>query len=52
MSRSEGVFTLVTDAEVATNNSEEGPASDGGKQRIEWRITPLNRTAPEALLRP
>lgn len=52
MSRSEGVFTLVTDAEVATNNSEEGPESEGGKRRIEWRITPLNRTAPEALLRP
>lgn len=52
MSRSEGVFTLLTDAEVATNNSEEGPANVGGKQRIEWRITPLNRTAPEALLRP
>lgn len=52
MSRSEGIFTLVTDASVATNNSEEGPVGEGGRRRIEWRITPLNRTAPEALLRP
>lgn len=52
MSKAEGVFTVTTDAAIATNNSEEGPVGQGGKQRIEWRITPLNRTAPEALLRP
>lgn len=51
-SKAEGIFTLVTDAQIATNNSEEGAASEAGRQRIEWRITPLNRTAPEALLRP
>jgi hypothetical protein len=50
-SKAEGVFTLTTGAAVSTNNSEEGPVSEGGKQRIEWRVTPLNRTAPEALLR-
>jgi hypothetical protein len=50
-SRAEGVFSLRTNAAIATNNSEEGAVTDGGRQTLEWRITPINRTAPEALLR-
>jgi hypothetical protein len=50
-SKAEGVFTLRTDAEVATNNSEEGAVAEGNRKKLEWRVTPLNRSTPEALLR-
>jgi hypothetical protein len=50
-SKAEGVFTIRTDAQIATNNSEEGASTQQGKQVVQWRVTPLNRNAPEALLR-
>jgi len=49
--KAEGIFTLRTDAVIATNNSEDGAVAEGDRQKIEWRITPITRTQPEALLR-
>jgi hypothetical protein len=52
----DGTFTLDTNAEIASNNSEEGakPASSlmrPGRSVIVWRVTPLTKDAPAATLR-
>ena len=46
----EGTFTLVTDAEILTNNTRDGPSSEGGSRVLRWTVTPLDRARPEALL--
>ncbi|MEJ7933267.1 hypothetical protein WG907_03230 [Sphingobium sp. AN558] len=52
----DGVFTLTTDAEIISQNQEDGASSipagqaQTGKQ-IRWRITPLTSDAPTATLR-
>lgn len=52
----DGTFTLTTDADIISQNQEDGatpvPAgqSPAGKQ-IRWRITPLTSDAPTATLR-
>ena len=46
----DGVFTVTTDAEILTNNTEEGPTMSGGKRVLSWKITPRTDKAPETLL--
>jgi hypothetical protein len=47
----DGHFTLTTDAEIISQNQEEGaqPAPTG--KRVVWRVTPLTSEAPAATLR-
>ncbi|HEY0149900.1 MAG TPA: hypothetical protein VGB70_12975 [Allosphingosinicella sp.] len=48
----EGTFTLTTDAEVLTNNTNDGPvAGAGGTKTMKWVIGPLDSKKPEALLK-
>lgn len=47
----DGVFTLDTDAEIVSQNSEDGALEGNGRRTIRWRATPLNRDAPTAVLR-
>ena len=47
----EGTFTLVTDAEILTNNTRDGPSSEGGTRTLRWTVSPLDRARPEALLK-
>ncbi len=47
----DGVFTVTTDAEILTNNTEEGPSISGDKRILSWTITPRTENAPETLLR-
>jgi len=50
-SKAEGRFTIVTDGEVLTNNSEDGPqAASGGKQLV-WNVNSSSAKIPEALIR-
>lgn len=49
--RLDGVFTLDTDAEIVSQNSEEGATTSGARKTIRWRATPLSRDAPTAVLR-
>ena len=50
-SRAEGRFTVTTDAEILTNNSEDGPiASPLGKQ-LHWDVGPGSKKIPETLVR-
>lgn len=49
--RTNGTFTITTDGEILTNNTEEGPkASPRGKQLV-WTIDPKSEKAPEALIK-
>lgn len=50
-SKLDGVFTLDTDAEIVSQNNEDGAASTGGRKTVTWKATPLSKTAPMAVLR-
>ena len=47
----DGTFRIRTDGEILTNNTEEGPAIDGGMRVLAWRVTPAQTEAPQALIR-
>lgn len=49
--RLDGVFTLETDAEIVSQNNEEGPQPAGARKAIVWKVSPLTRDAPTAVLR-
>lgn len=49
--RTAGDFTLTTDAEVITNNTDDGPATAGARKTLRWTVTPDTRDAPRSLLR-
>lgn len=46
-----GSFTLTTDAEIVSQNQEEGAETTPQGKRIVWTITPLTSDAPAATLR-
>lgn len=46
-----GTFTLTTDAEIISQNQEEGAETIPAGKRIVWTITPLTSDAPAATLR-
>ncbi|WP_298394928.1 hypothetical protein [Sphingobium sp.] len=46
-----GTFTLTTDAEIISQNQEEGAQTTPQGRRIAWTITPLTSDAPAATLR-
>lgn len=46
-----GSFTLTTDAEIVSQNQEEGAETVPQGKRIRWTITPLTSEAPAATLR-
>ena len=47
----DGVFTLDTNAEIVSQNNEDGAKTVGGRKQIMWRATPLTKDAPTAVLR-
>ncbi|HYE28088.1 MAG TPA: hypothetical protein VEA61_07625 [Allosphingosinicella sp.] len=48
----EGMFTLTTDGEILTNNTEDGPSSGpAGTKTLKWVVGPLAKKKPEALIR-
>jgi hypothetical protein len=46
-----GTFTLTTDAEIVSQNQEDGAQTVPQGKRIVWTITPLTSDAPAATLR-
>ncbi len=51
-SQLDGAFTLDTNAEIVSQNSEEGAVTaPGGRKTITWKATPLTKDAPSAVLR-
>jgi hypothetical protein len=47
----DGTFTLTTDAEIVSQNNEDGAKVAGAKRTITWRATPLSKAAPMAVLK-
>ena len=47
----DGVFTLDTNAEIVSQNNEEGPTTAAGRKTITWKVTSLTKDAPSAVLR-
>lgn len=46
-----GTFTLTTDAEIVSQNQEEGPTDSPRGKQLRWTVSPLTREAPMAVLR-
>ena len=49
-SRAQGRFTVHTDGQIMTNNSEDGPAADPLGRQLHWDISPGSSKAPETLV--
>ena len=47
----DGSFTLTTNAEIVSQNQEDGAQSTPEGKRITWKVTPLTSEAPMATLR-
>jgi len=47
----DGTFVLETDAEIVSTNNEDGPTAAGARKTLSWKVTPLTRDAPTAVLR-
>jgi len=50
-SRAQGRFTIVTNGEVLTNNSEDGASANPLGRQVRWDIGPASKKIPEALVR-
>lgn len=51
-SQMDGTFTLTTNAEIVSQNNEDGAkAGPAGSKQIQWRATPLSKDAPTAVLK-
>lgn len=50
-SRAEGRFTITTDGEILTNNSEDGPATIQGRRQLHWDVDPRSDKVPEMMVR-
>jgi hypothetical protein len=51
VSRAQGRFTIVTDGQVLTNNSEDGPQPHAIGRSVHWDVTPTANKIPEALIK-
>ncbi|MPT48287.1 MAG: hypothetical protein E2598_07670 [Sphingobium sp.] len=46
-----GIFTLTTNAEIISQNQEDGATTVPQGKQIQWKITPTTDTAPMAVLK-
>jgi hypothetical protein len=51
VSRAEGRFTISTDGEILTNNSEDGPVAAQGRRQVHWDVGSASDKVPEMLVR-
>jgi hypothetical protein len=51
VSRAQGRFTVITDGEILTNNSEDGAAPHPIGRQLHWDIGPASNKIPETLIR-
>ena len=47
----DGSFTIVTDGQILTNNTDQGPQAVSGGQKLAWTINSRTTNAPVALIR-
>jgi hypothetical protein len=50
-SRAEGRFTVITDGEILTNNSEDGAAANPAGREVHWDVGAGSTKIPETLIR-
>jgi hypothetical protein len=51
VSRAQGRFTVITDGEVLTNNSEDGASAHPLGRQVHWDVGPGSTKIPETLIR-
>jgi len=51
VSHAQGRFTVITDGEFLTNNSEDGPASSPAGKQVHWDVGTTSSKIPETLVR-
>ena len=51
VSRAEGRFTVITDGEILTNNSEDGAAPHPVGRQVRWDVNSASTKIPETLVR-
>jgi hypothetical protein len=51
ISRAEGRFTVSTDGEILTNNSEDGPITGAHGREVHWDVDASSKKIPETLIR-
>jgi hypothetical protein len=51
VSHAQGRFTIITDGEILTNNSEDGPAAHPIGHELHWDVDSGSKKIPEALIR-
>ncbi len=51
VSKAQGRFTIITDGEVLTNNSEDGAAPHPVGRQVRWDVGAGSNKIPEALVR-
>ena len=51
VSHAQGRFTVITDGEILTNNSEDGPAPNPIGRQLHWDVDSTSKKIPETLIR-
>ena len=51
VSHAQGRFTVITDGEILTNNSEDGPSPSPAGRQLHWDVGPTSSKIPETLVR-
>ena len=51
VSRAQGRFTVITDGEILTNNSEDGAAAHPAGKQVHWDVSSTSSKIPETLIR-
>jgi hypothetical protein len=51
VSHAQGRFTVITDGEILTNNSEDGPAPHPIGRQLHWDVDSTSKKIPETLIR-
>src|SRR5436190_1775384 len=51
VSRAQGRFTIITDGEILTNNSEDGAAPHSIGRQVHWDVSAASTKVPETLIR-
>jgi hypothetical protein len=51
ISRAQGRFTVATDGEILTNNSEDGQGPNAIGREVHWDVGPASNKIPETLIR-
>ncbi len=49
--QTQGLFTVTTDGEILSNNSEDGPSADPKGKKVVWDVNPMTDRLPEVLIK-